>query len=430
MLANRVSGDLAGVWLLVAEHLRLNTWDLLCQWTRQSTPYVQPRLALQLVHEAAVCTAGIRAERTLHTRGGFELANGLPFVASDVGVHQLLAARTVADSQRLQAALGKRRQERGHFRGKLLAIDPHRTRSHSRRLMRERVEIQGHRPIKMAQTFWALDADTHQPVCFTSATAARSVVTATPELLDLANEILQPGERQTLVVADSEHFSSDLLADVQRRAGFDLLTPLPNQAAFRKAYAQIPESEFTRHWAGYATAKVRSNFTYGTPCDYWRLVQRTGERSSDWRFQGFASTRGDDEVWALTEAYPDRWHVEEFFRAHQSLGWKRSGTQNLNIRYGQMSLALIAQAVIHQLRERLGAPFCDWDSDHLAKDLFFALEGDVRVDGDTIIVTYYNAPNARQLETHYHGLPAKLTRENIRPEIPWLFNYKLNFRFR
>src|SRR5262245_62121088 len=83
MLADKVSGNLAGVWLLVAEHLRLGTWDLLCGWTRQSTEQVQPRLALQLVHEAAVCTCGIRQGRTLHTRGGFELANGLPFVAMD-----------------------------------------------------------------------------------------------------------------------------------------------------------------------------------------------------------------------------------------------------------------------------------------------------------------------------------------------------------
>ena len=28
-LADKVNGNLAGVWLLVAEHLRLGTWDLL-----------------------------------------------------------------------------------------------------------------------------------------------------------------------------------------------------------------------------------------------------------------------------------------------------------------------------------------------------------------------------------------------------------------
>jgi hypothetical protein len=33
LLADKVSGHLVGVWLLVAEHLRLGTWDLLEGWT-------------------------------------------------------------------------------------------------------------------------------------------------------------------------------------------------------------------------------------------------------------------------------------------------------------------------------------------------------------------------------------------------------------
>jgi len=428
LLADKVTGNLAGVWLLVAEHLRLGTWDLLCGWTGQPTAQIEPRLALQLVHEAAICTAGIRADRTLHQRGGFELANGLPFVATDIAVHQLLAACTIRDSQRLQVALGKIRRASGHFQGKLLAIDPHRVRSYSRRRMRERVEKQGSRPVKMAQTFWILDADTHQPVCFTTATAARSVIEATPELMDLAEQILQPKPQSTLVLADSEHFSGELIADIHRRTGFDLLVPIPNRPAHRKSFQQIPEDRFTRRWAGYATAKVPYVMKQGGT--YYQFVERTGERPQDWRYQGFLSTSDRDEVDTLTRDYPDRWHIEEFFNVDQPLGWQRAGTQNINIRYAQMTAGLIAQAVIHQLRTRLGEPFSAWDANHLAKDLFFRIDGDVRVSRDVITVTYYNAPNAESLRTHYEELPAKLAADGISPEIPWLYNYKLDFRFR
>ena len=142
------------------------------------------------------------------------------------------------------------------------------------------------------------------------------------------------------------------------------------------------------------------------------------------------STTDRDEVDALTKDYPKRWHVEEFFNTHQSMGWRRGGTQNLNIRYAQMTTALIAQAVVDQLRVRLGEPFSECDANHLAKDLFFRMDGDVRVRGDTILVTYYNAPNAERLRTHYEALPKKLAAENVNPEIPWLSNYKLDFRFR
>ena len=66
-----------------------------------------------------------------------------------------------------------------------------------------------------------------------------------------------------------------------------------------------------------------------------------------------------------------------------------------------MTLALVAQALLHQLRQRLGSPFAQWDAEHFAKELFGGLEGDVRVQDDTIVVTYYNAPNVEQLRQHY-----------------------------
>lgn len=105
------------------------------------------------------------------------------------------------------------------------------------------------------------------------------------------------------------------------------------------------------------------------------------------------------------------------------------GTQNLNIRYGQMTMVLIAQAAVHELRNHLGHPYSTWDANHIAKDLFFRLEGDVRVTDDTILVTYYNAPNARQLRSHYEGLPKLLAKQGISPKVPWLYRYNLDFRF-
>lgn len=430
LLADKVSGNLAGIWLLVAEHLRLGTWDLLCGWTKQKTECVEPRLALQLIHEAAVCTAGIRSERTLHNRAGFELANGLPFVATDTAIHDLLNQRTVDESQRLQVALGKIRVALGHFQGNLLAIDPHRVRSYSKRNTSKRVEEPGTKPVKMAQTFWILDADTYQPVCFTTATASQMISVASLSLIRLAQEILAPLGKAPLIVADSEHFNGELIHEIHQNTPFDLLVPLRNQTVYRKQCKAIDEKLFTRHWAGYATVKLPYEIKRGHAGTYWQFVQRNGECPNDWSFKGFLSTSDRDEIQALTEDFPKRWHVEEFFNANQALGWKRSGTMNLNIRYGQMTMALIAQAAIHSLRSRLGKPYRNWDANHLAKDLFFALEGDVRVVKDKIVVTYYNAPNSERLKAYYQSLPEKLEEENIDPRVPWLYNYKLDFRFR
>jgi hypothetical protein len=430
MLADKVSGHLVGVWLLVAEELRLGTWDLLRAWTRRSADRIEPRLALQLVHEAALCTTGIRSDRTLTHRGGFELAAGLPFVASDPTIHHLLAEHSIADSIALQVMLGKLRRANGDFHGKVLAVDPHRTRSYSNRHMRRHAHNAAERPTKVAQTFWLLDADTKQPVCFTTGTSSRTATHAMPSLLDIADEILGPREVATLLLADTEHRGAELLDHVASRQGFDILVPMPHTKRLQEQLQSIPQDAFARRWAGFATIRRSHQLKRSHAGPFHQFVQRSGERPDDWHYRAFVSTTDGDEVEALTLQFPKRWHIEEFFNLDQSLGWKRAGTTNLDIRYGQMTMALLAQAAIHHLRIRLGEPLSTWDANHLAKDLFQGLDGDVRVTADTIIVTYYNAPNAELLRQSYQGLPDRLTEDHIDPGIPWLYGYKLDFRFR
>jgi len=432
LLADKVSSNLLGLFLLAPEHLRLGTWDLLRTWAGQSgTETTAPRLALHLVHEAALCRSGLRADRSLRHRG-FELVSGLPWLPTDGAVHDLLEAHSVQEAQRLQIALGQLRRASGHFAGKVLALDPHRLVSYSQRDMIQRRPAANQAAVKQAQTFFLLDAQTAQPLCLTNASSARNLSRATEELLTLAQQILPPpdGERP-LVVADVEHFTVELLDYVRQRTPFDLLVPMRQTPALRKYYPALPQSCFVPHWAGFAIATesfTPRRSTLDEPCQ--RYIQRSGERAQEYHFKGFCCTRPRPEVPALTRAFPDRWHIEQFFRFDQHLGWKRAGTLNLHIRLGQMTLALLAQAVIHQLRLRLGDPFRQWDAVHFAQDLFGGLEGDVRVHQDTILVTYYNAPQAELWKKNFENLPNQLQKEGVDPRVPWLYNFKLDFRFR
>jgi hypothetical protein len=248
----------------------------------------------------------------------------------------------------------------------------------------------------------------------------------------LAQQILpHPEGIRPLIVADVEHFTVELLDYVRQHTPFDLLVPLRQTAGLQQHYRSLPQESFVRHWAGYAIATesfLPRRTTLTEPC--YRYIQRTGERPEDYHFKGFACTRARSEVPALTVDFPSRWHIEEFFRFEQHLGWKRAGTLNLHIRLGQMTMALVAQALIHQLRHRLGSPFDQWDSVHLARDLFGGLEGDLRIDNDTILITYYNAPQAPQWKQHFENLPARLQNEGVDPRIPWLYDFKLDFRFK
>jgi hypothetical protein len=432
LLADKISGNLLGLFLLVPEHLRLGSWDLLRTWTADSdTQRVAPRLALHLVHEAALCRSGLRADRSLRHRG-FELVNGLPWLPTDGAVHDLLEAHTVQQAHQLQIALGKLRRASGHFAGRVLALDPHRLVSYSKRDMIARRPASNQAAVKQAQTFFLLDAQTAQPVCLTLASGAANLSRSTEELLGLAQQILPaPQADLPLIAADVEHFTVELLDHVRQHTPFDLLVPLRQTTALRKYYQALPQQNFVPQWAGFAIASEafqprRSRLDQ----PFQRYIQRCGERPQDYHFKGFCCTRPRNEVSALTRDFPDRWHIEEFFRFDQHLGWKRAGTLNLHVRLGQMTLALVAQAVIHQLRQRLGAPFSQWDAVHFAQDWFTGLEGDVRVQQDTILVTYYNAPQAELWKKHFENLPQQLQKEGVDPRVPWLYNFKLDFRFK
>jgi len=336
----------------------------------------------------------------------------------------------VAESQHLQVALGKIRSTFRHFYARLLAVDPHRIRTYSNRQMVRRRNDNESKPVKMAQTFFCLDADTKQPICFTTGTSARTVTQATPELLKLTNDILNVRETKPLVLADSEHYSSKLLDWVCSQSPFEMMIPFKKPSVIEKEVSSLSVGSFKRHWAGYASAKTTYHIKDSTCSPYYLFFQRNGERSEEYRYDAFLCTCDRNEMEEMALNYPERWHIEEFFKNYQALGWKRVGTMNLNIQYGKMTMTLIAQAAIHMLRQRIGSPLNEWDSEHLSKDFFRGLEGDIRVKNDTIIVTFYNAPNCRLLRAHYENLPSKLHAEGVSPYIPWLYNFKLDFRFK
>lgn len=158
LLADKVSGTLVGLWLLVPELMRLGAWELLCGWTRAAGATLAPRLAMQLVMEAALCVNGLRQRRCLSQKG-FEVACGLPFVAADEAIHRLLDQRTVAESQALQVALGQVRRSLGHYPGRVLALDPHRMRSYSKRQMVRQKPKPRLPAAKTLQAFFCFDTE-------------------------------------------------------------------------------------------------------------------------------------------------------------------------------------------------------------------------------------------------------------------------------
>ena len=155
---------------------------------------------------------------------------------------------------------GNTRCALGHFLGRLIAIDPHRVRSFSKRHMRLHRHDKRERPTKTAQTFFALDVETGQPICFTTGTSARTAAAAAEELLKLAGDILNPEAGQTLVLADSEHFTTELLDRVKTETKFDILVPMPNRRILRAKLSALLLEAFPA-LGGLATLTAKVEYT-------------------------------------------------------------------------------------------------------------------------------------------------------------------------
>ena len=59
-ISKKISGTLIGLWFLIAEHLRMGSWDLIKGFTGCGDTDIEPRIAMQLVNEAALCSNRVR----------------------------------------------------------------------------------------------------------------------------------------------------------------------------------------------------------------------------------------------------------------------------------------------------------------------------------------------------------------------------------
>ena len=423
MLADKISGNYVGLWLLIPEHLRLGTWDMLKAWSGIHAPNaLEPRLSMQLIHEAALCINGVRARRTLRQKG-FETLNGLPFVATDKQIHKLLDEHTIADAKTLQFCLGKMRRLCGHFPGRFIIFDPHRIKSKSKRQMRLMKSNNSEKASKTLQSFFALDAESRQPIV---CSIGSSATTATQASIALVKQLTDIIPDPALLLLDKEHFTTGLITYLMQHQKLTFLMPAPR---YKNIMSEIEKLRFTPQWAGYAVAETTYS-VQGLDEPIRSLMQRTGEIEEDYHYQPFitSSRLPADELMALV--FPERWNIEEFFKSESALGWNRASTFNLNIRFGKLSHALIAQAALYQLRQKLPGDMSTWTAQSLAEKFFGGIDGDIRVRKDTIVVTMYNAPNAPFFKEQYENLPAKLEAEGINPRVPWLYDFKVDFRFK
>lgn len=421
MLTQKVSGTSAGLWLLVPELQRLGAWNLLKAWTGEGDFDLGPRIALQMVNESALCINRVRKQNSLGHQG-FQLVNGMGRLVTDQQAHLLMNSHTVEQTRELFVDLGIQRKLSGHYQGEIIAIDPHRIVSSSKRVMAKKRKVPDAPSQKMVQTFFAISAQTGQPIMATMASTGLPTTRSTSTLLSSAAQIIKSG---SLLVADKEHFTQEMFKQVSLYENFDLLTPVLNTASVQE---RIRELAYRPLWAGFAIAETSFSFD-GHPEHQRLIAQRTGETKNKYTYDAFLTNSEKDAQTLVCENYDQRWTVEEFFRFENQMGLNRASTLNLNVRYAKLAFAMIAQAAIYQLRNKLKGEYRKWNAEHLASEVLAWADGDIRVVDDTIVVTFYGSQKHIDIRD-YVNTPAILAKEGINPKIPWLYDFKLDFRFK
>jgi hypothetical protein len=392
----------------------------------QENSSLKKKLGLQVIHESAMCNTRIRRSNTI-CHQGFDILNGLPFIASDVQIHDLLSERSIEESRELQIELGKLRQIQGDYKGNLIALDPHRITSYTKRITPKKKIKPDEKARKVLQTFFAIDSQTGQPIGFEIGFSSDTVSNETKNLVELIKQII-PAKNKPLILSDTEHYTEELINLFSQDESLDIIIPAPRNTRIIKYFSKLKYKEY---WPGYyiGTSKIRFSENKDIP-EQLLIVQRQGERESEYDYKPFLSTRREGVVDMLTEEFPTRWTIEEYFRYEGSLGWNKASTQNLNIRYSNMTLSLISQYLINQLRKKLSEEYRQFEAKHLSDEIFHKFNGDLRIKDDKIIVTYYGVPEKIGLRKYYENSPQKLEKENINPKVPWLYDYKVDFRFK
>ena len=407
------------MWLLVPGFLKLGAWDILKGWSNKTDTDIAPRIAMQLVNESALCVNRVRRKNSLGHQG-FQLLNGMGRLVSDEQVHLLLDGHTVKESYDMMLNLGIQRNLCGHYQGGIIAVDPHRILSSSKRTMAKKKKKPDAPSQKMLQTFFCVSAQTGQPIMATMSSTGMPTTKATLDLLSATGQIIKT---HSLLVADKEHFTNKLFEYVSAHEKFDLLVPAMKTQRVKNIIGKL---EYKKLDAGFAIAQSDFNFD-GEKTKHRLIAERFGEKA--YNYGAFLTTSNENAKTLLCDNYDQRWSVEEFFRFENDMGLNRASTMNLNIRYGSLAMSMLAQGAIHELRKNLKNEYKKWDARHVANEILAWNDGDIKVKDDTIIVTLYGHSDYLDTE-EYTNLPQKLMKNNIDPHIPWLYNYKLDFKFK
>jgi len=365
-------------------------------------------------------SAGIRAIDSV-SRADFGLLAGLPFLPSVSTQYRFLQSVPVADALDFQAVLGKRLVSLEQITpGFAVNIDGHSIKTYSRKEMKLSHLTKEDRYGKAIRTFYTQDQESKKPVIALAAYSGTTVSQVTSQMAALTRGILG---REFLMAADKEWYCGQLINELHKLYGVEVLTPVKSSTRRKEEFDAIPLDKYDRTPFGNIAALYTSMTNFDGPIRLLVKKRRDGKY--------FALVTPATEMTAATAmpVYTKRWRIENFFSENSFLGVDRLPSLNLNAIQTTLSLRLLAYQVVDNFRHDLGDAYQHMTPELIHREFIDGVQGRIQLRHDAIELSVYGFKHQKVVEAILSNASGKLESANVNPCIPWLGNRRLNYKF-
>jgi Transposase DDE domain len=422
LLKRGITTTSAGGFFFIPYLLQLGAHNLVSQLgPKKQHGIPNEHLALGMVFESIFgYAAGIRAVDSV-SRADFGLLAGLPFLPSVSTQYRFLQSVPMQDALDFQTMLGKRLVSLGQITpGFAVNIDGHGIKTYSRKEMKLSHLTKEDRYGKAIRTFYTQAQESKKPIIALAAYSGTTVSQVTSQIAALTREILG---RDFLMVADKEWYCGQLINELHKQYGVEVLTPVKSSTRRKEEFDAIPLDEYDRTPFGNIAT------LYTTMTNFDGPVRLLVKKRRDGKYFALITPATDMTPAIAMPVYTKRWRIENFFAENSFLGVDRLPSLNLNAIQTTLSLRLLAYQVVDNFRHDLGDAYQHMTPELIHREFIDGVQGRIQLRQDSIELSVYGFKHQRAVEALLTNSSDKLERANVNPCIPWLGNRQLKFKF-
>lgn len=401
----------------------LNLYDALADLsTPKKTGIPNKKLALQLIWEPLFgYIKGIRNIDQVSQKDFGALA-GLPFICSAATEYRFLTESTIERSEAFQKYMGKRLVELGYLSGNILNLDGHSIKLFSRKEMKKSYFTKDDSYGKAIRVFYTQDQDSRKPLFAKVAYSGTTVAQVTPHLAEANKEIVGGN---FLCVCDKEWFIGELLDQLDKVYGIQVLLPLKRTAKRITEMEKIPFEKFKYCHENQPIAKLFTNLD-GFKGPMRLFVKRNKDSSL---FALITNKKHLRPVRAM-ETYSSRWGIESFFNENVFLGMDKLPSLEINAIQTALTLKMVSFNLVDNFRKNLPTTFSKMKPESIYKKFIQGVQGKVQIKKDKLQIDIYGFQHQHVVSPLLKNLEQNLIKQDVDPRCPWLNRYPLNFSFK